>query len=94
MASDPHLRQVHQWLRFFASLAQRGPVSSLQLARVLPVGFTNLLAASQLARLAREKASSRTVFLTTTYRSSQGRSSNVRKPSRASILDPSVSVVA
>jgi hypothetical protein len=92
MASNPHLRQVHRRLRFFASLAQRGPVSSLLLAVVLPSGFINLLAASQLAKLSREKASSRTVFLTTTHVSPQSRSSQVRRPSRASTLDPRVRV--
>jgi hypothetical protein len=50
---------------------------------------SRLIAASQLARLSRDKATAMTVFLTTALGSPQTRASLVRKPSRFS-LDPNV----
>jgi hypothetical protein len=89
MASNPHLRQVPERLRVLASVPNRGPVRLLQLALVLLIGTIRLLAASQLARLSRDKATAMTVFLTKALGSPQSRASLVRKPSRFS-LDPNV----
>ena len=84
MASNPQLRQVPERLRVLASVPQRGPGRLPLLALVL---LNGLLAASQLARLSRDKATAKTVFLTRALGSPQSRASLVGKPSRFN-LDP------
>ena len=91
MASDPHLRQVPERLRVLASVPHRGPRRLLLLALLL-IGNTSLLAATQLARLSREKATAMTDFLTKALGSPQSLASFVRNPSRISNLDPNVRV--